>query len=233
MRKVTWAGIACMGVAAVVLLAVLLPAYWGETVAQLLAFGVFPAALVGAILAWQGRQSRRERRAQTTGAEVLPHEPWRFSAEFSTAIQDTPAWGKILLVDENPTAQMGTLAALRDLGHEAAIVTGIKAVEACSHDAYDVVLLACWSPLADCLEAAQSIRRIESPRRVPIVAISPEVIGSELRQFRDAGVDDLLVKPVRISELERAIQRWLAVQAPAAPAPASSALPEPQPGPRA
>jgi signal transduction histidine kinase/CheY-like chemotaxis protein len=124
------------------------------------------------------------------------------------------AGGRILVVDDNAVNRaviVGMLEAFDCMVVEAA--NGREAVTAASGRGFDLIFMDCQMPELDGLEATAEIRRselAEGQRRVPIVALTASALKGERERCLAAGMDDYLSKPIRQSELEDAVRRWVA-----------------------
>jgi CheY-like chemotaxis protein len=89
---------------------------------------------------------------------------------------------------------------------------GVEAIEAVKEADYDVVLMDVQMPVMDGLTAARHIRAAEDPRapRLPIVAMTANVLPEQVDRCHDAGMDDHLGKPISPAALLEAILRWTA-----------------------
>ncbi len=112
---------------------------------------------------------------------------------------------KILLVDDNEVLLTAIRGLLRLMGHITDVArNGREALEATSHNAYDVVMLDVQMPEMGGFEAARSLRQ-DYPSGTP-----PRIIGfsgesSDRESYAAAGMDDFLVKPVRPGDLARVL----------------------------
>ncbi|MBL8689438.1 MAG: PAS-domain containing protein [Rhodospirillaceae bacterium] len=124
------------------------------------------------------------------------------------------AEGRLILVaEDNPTNQMLVRRQLERLGYAADIVVdGRQGIDAYASVPYGMVITDCHMPVMDGFELTQKIRDLEhltGRSRVPIVALTANVLQGEAERCLAAGMDDYLGKPVRLGRLAETIQRWL------------------------
>jgi len=73
---------------------------------------------------------------------------------------------------------------------------------------YDVVLMDVQMPLMDGMEATQQIHaRWPGPERPWIIAMTANVMAGDRETYLGIGMDDYVSKPIRPSELERALKQ--------------------------
>lgn len=121
---------------------------------------------------------------------------------------------RVLLVEDNAVNVLVAEAMLRNLGHEVSTVTdGLQAVAWLDTDQCDLVLMDCAMPVMDGFEAAREIRRRERSSgrpRVPIVALTANVLADEREQCVQAGMDDYLAKPFEPDDIQHVVERCMA-----------------------
>lgn len=86
---------------------------------------------------------------------------------------------------------------------------GAEAVAAVGEQRYDVVLMDVQMPVMDGIEATRQIRRMERDRRMEpclIVAVTANVMAHQIEDYRTAGMDNVLAKPLRKDALRSVIQ---------------------------
>ncbi len=71
----------------------------------------------------------------------------------------------------------------------------------------DLVLMDIHMPNLDGIEATRRIREswVETERHLPIIGLTASVMKNEQQRYRDAGMDDVVAKPVEIGTLVRTI----------------------------
>jgi PAS domain S-box-containing protein len=119
---------------------------------------------------------------------------------------------KILLVEDN---EINTFLALKQLQRIGFIVSavnnGAQAVEAVSHERFDLVFMDCHMPEMDGFAATREIRRMEAggSRHLPIVAMTADARTEDHQNCLRAGMDDYVSKPTSIDSLRAVLDRWL------------------------
>jgi CheY-like chemotaxis protein len=87
---------------------------------------------------------------------------------------------------------------------------GKEAVDAMRQVSYRLVLMDCDMPVMDGFEATRQIRALEGAEAdTPIVAMTANVLRGEKEKCLGVGMNDYLAKPVRLSELESMLDKWL------------------------
>ncbi|GAC1522026.1 MAG: hypothetical protein NVS2B8_02760 [Vulcanimicrobiaceae bacterium] len=124
-----------------------------------------------------------------------------------------PRPGRILLVEDNVVNHRLALLQLQKLGYAASSAhNGIEAVQARRDRGFDLVFMDCQMPEMDGFAATREIRAYEGRTllaRVPIVAMTANARSEDRERCLEAGMDDYIAKPVRLENLEAALDRWL------------------------
>jgi CheY-like chemotaxis protein len=96
------------------------------------------------------------------------------------------------------------------LGLQADLATnGAEVLARCATRFYDVILMDCHMPVMDGYAAAGELRRRErSGRRTCIIAITADARTGARERCLEAGMDDYIVKPVRLDELRDVLRKW-------------------------
>jgi signal transduction histidine kinase/HPt (histidine-containing phosphotransfer) domain-containing protein len=117
---------------------------------------------------------------------------------------------RLLLADDNPINQKVGLSVLQKLGYRAEVVNnGKEVLKAMEQRRYDLVFLDIQMPEMDGLEAARQIRLRWPRENGPfIVAMTGNALAGDREKCLEAGMDDYITKPMRIGELQAAIELW-------------------------
>ena len=117
---------------------------------------------------------------------------------------------RLLLADDNPINQKVGLSVLHKLGYRADLANnGIEVLRALEQKVYDVLFLDVQMPEMDGLEAARQIcQRWTADRRPCIIAMTGNALLGDREKCLAAGMDDYISKPVRVVELQAALERW-------------------------
>jgi CheY-like chemotaxis protein len=117
---------------------------------------------------------------------------------------------RVLVADDSPTNVFVLTAMLRSLGLTTVTAAdGAEAVEIAAERCPALIFMDVHMPRMDGMAAAQQIRRTLRGRRVAIVAVTAYPDARHLPDFKAADFDDFLVKPVELSVVRRAVEKWM------------------------
>lgn len=129
-------------------------------------------------------------------------------------VEDTGCRLRFLLAEDNPTNQMVARALLEPLGAELRIASdGVEALEFWRSERFDLVLLDIQMPRLDGIHVARAIRAGEEAggcSRVPILALSANVMPHQIDAYLEAGMDGHVGKPIQVEKLYAAVDSALA-----------------------
>jgi signal transduction histidine kinase/DNA-binding NarL/FixJ family response regulator len=116
---------------------------------------------------------------------------------------------RILVAEDTPANQIVARAMLEKLGHRVQVVSdGGEAVAAARNGAFDLILMDVQMPGMDGYEATHRIRKLDAPvAAIPIVALTAFAQLSDREKAIAVGMSDHISKPIRIDELDAAIER--------------------------
>lgn len=104
---------------------------------------------------------------------------------------------RVLVAEDNVVDQEIVRAMLERSGYVVDLVgDGGAAMQAVQARTYDLVLMDVQMPTLDGVTATRRIRALQHPsRRVPIIALTADVMPQKIRSFADAGMSAYLAKP--------------------------------------
>jgi two-component system sensor histidine kinase/response regulator len=139
-----------------------------------------------------------------------PHAP---TLRPSTQSDQIFRGNKILLVEDNPVNQRVAQRTLQKLSAEVTIANnGAEALERIAASGFDAVLMDCQMPVMDGFTATRRIREWERSRgtkRLPIIALTANVMSEDRDNCIAAGMDAHLGKPIEPAQLIDALSRYL------------------------
>jgi len=121
---------------------------------------------------------------------------------------------RVLVAEDNIVNQTIVRKLLEEAGcHVDLAGNGREAIAHWEEARYDLILMDCQMPELDGFEATREIRKREVPgERVPIVAITANVLDKDRTHCFAAGMDDFLGKPLRLRQLQEAVSRWTSTE---------------------
>ncbi|MFK2919520.1 response regulator [Dyella koreensis] len=100
--------------------------------------------------------------------------------------------------------QLETLGWLCDV-----VADGEEALAALSARSYALLITDCHMPKMDGFELARRIRAGEMGSRLPIIALTANVLVDQERRCIEAGMDDMMAKPLRLATLADKLNHWI------------------------
>ena len=122
---------------------------------------------------------------------------------------DGPNRLPILVAEDTPANQKLVSALLERLGYAVDIAQdGTEAVEKFATGTYAMILMDMQMPRLGGCDATRRIRASESGKRIPILAMTANLLGDTIGMIRAAGMDDFIAKPVDFREFDATIRNW-------------------------
>jgi len=115
----------------------------------------------------------------------------------------------VLIVDDHPACRAICTAfcELFDFSSET-VSGGVEAVDAVSHQRFDIILMDIHMPGMGGLEAVRAIRALKGPAaRTPIIAVSTADDSNDEAHYRAQGLYTVVGKPITAARLFMAMRR--------------------------
>ncbi len=123
---------------------------------------------------------------------------------------------RVLLVEDNALNQMVATSFLQHIERDVTVVDdGAQAVEAVRQAQpgdFDAILMDMHMPLMDGLEATRQIRQRPGWEHTPIIAMTAAVLQDDQRQCQEAGMVDIIAKPIIAERLVDTLLKWIPPQ---------------------
>ena len=148
-----------------------------------------------------------------TGARVLDAE-----ACAEATLRARRISGRVLLVDDDALNRAIGAETLASFGLDVDVAEdGTAALHQVRTTLYDLVLMDLQMPVMDGLSATRAIRQLEEGARLPVVAMTANAFAEDRRACLEAGMDDVLVKPVDSGVMSATLLKWIGRRHEAAP----------------
>lgn len=128
----------------------------------------------------------------------------------------TPPPGlRILVAEDNPINVLVLRSLLDSLNADLTVASnGRDALEAVSHEAFDIILMDIQMPEMNGVEATRAIREFElacGRAPIPIIALTANVMDHQMADYLAAGMNDCVAKPLDFTTLFNVMEGALSV----------------------
>lgn len=115
----------------------------------------------------------------------------------------------VLLVEDNAINRVVATKMLEKLGHQVVEAhNGLEGVALAKSTVFDAILMDISMPELDGVSATQRIRSADGANReTAIFAVTANAMPSDIARFEEAGMTDVLIKPISLDSLARLLQR--------------------------
>lgn len=116
---------------------------------------------------------------------------------------------KLLLVEDTTTNQMVLKLMLNRMGYNVTIANnGAEALELIrQHDNFDIIFMDISMPVMDGIQATKLLRSRSYSK--PIVALTAHSLNEDKQKCLDAGMDDVVMKPIKSKTIQTVINKYL------------------------
>jgi len=144
------------------------------------------------------------------GSKATKHSPSLPTGELEAILKRDYAGHRILLVEDEAINREITRLLLEDAGQVVDTAEdGVVAVAQASQCDYDLILMDMQMPRMDGLEATRKIRCAPHNSHTPILAFTANAFVEDKVRCYEAGMNDVITKPVLPRVLFEALQKWL------------------------
>ena len=118
---------------------------------------------------------------------------------------------KVLIAEDSTVIQNITKRVLQFQNFEiTAVKNGKQVLQKLENTTFDIVLMDINMPLMDGMECARQIRQLDDEEKanIPIVAITGNAKNYTMDDFKKAGIDEYLPKPLNFDQLVNTVKRY-------------------------
>ena len=118
----------------------------------------------------------------------------------------------ILIVDDNEINCMVAEEMLRPLEMQMETASdGQQAVELVRKKQYDLIFMDHLMPVMNGIEATETIRKLDGAyyKKVPIVALTGNTAKEQREEYKQAGMNDYLSKPLDMMDMYKIVRKWI------------------------
>ncbi len=132
----------------------------------------------------------------------------------ATHAADDPVWGgkRVLCVDDNENNRRIAELLLGKFGIDVTVcASGEEAIDLCSIQAFDVILMDIVMPDMDGMETLRRLRAdLECPNKAtPAIALTAKLSNEDLANYSAVGFEGVASKPINVRELAQAIAPFM------------------------
>ncbi|REL25359.1 response regulator [Thalassotalea euphylliae] len=131
------------------------------------------------------------------------------------AKQESLAGAKLLLVEDNKMNQELACELLANADIEVVVAdNGQIAVDLVKSQYFDGVLMDCQMPIMDGYTATAEIRALSEFADLPIIALTANVMASDLERVKACGMNAHIGKPINVGQMFNTLARWITPASP-------------------
>lgn len=158
---------------------------------------VTPSTLLDAILIAMGRK--------------ISHESRSIDRELETQMAAQSLSGaKVLLVEDNEINQELAWELLTKNGLKIRLANdGREALQKLTEETFDGVLMDCQMPVMDGYSATREIRKQAHLQKLPVIAMTANVMAGDRDKVIQCGMNDHIGKPINVKEMFTTMAKWI------------------------
>ncbi|WP_421877795.1 response regulator [Marinoscillum sp.] len=119
---------------------------------------------------------------------------------------------KILVAEDSSVIQNLTKKILTLQNYQiSAVKNGKQVIDKLGSEEYDLILLDIHMPVMDGMECARAIRQMNgAAANIPIIAITGNANNYSMEDFKEAGINEFVPKPLNYDNLVTVVNNYLA-----------------------
>lgn len=119
---------------------------------------------------------------------------------------------KILVAEDSSVIQNLTKKILTLQNYQiSAVKNGKQVIDKLSSETFDLILMDIHMPQMDGMECARTIRAMDTDAaNIPIIAITGNANNYSMEDFKEAGIDEFIPKPLNYDNLVTVVNNYLA-----------------------
>lgn len=118
---------------------------------------------------------------------------------------------KVLVAEDSSVIQNLTKKILQMQNFEiTSVKNGQEVLDILQTDHFDIILMDINMPVMDGMECSRNIRAMADPEKaqIPIVAITGNAPNYSIDEFKEAGINDYLPKPLNFDTLVETVKKY-------------------------
>jgi signal transduction histidine kinase/DNA-binding response OmpR family regulator len=149
--------------------------------------------------------------SKVSGRSVLSSGKYKvISAQLNPELISQIRGARMLLVEDNEINRQVAQELLEGFGIDVTIAeNGEEAIVMLEEAQFDGVLMDMQMPVMDGVTATRLIRKTPKLSKLPIIALTANVMVSEQNEFLDAGITDHIAKPIDPDRLVATLAKWV------------------------
>lgn len=190
--------------------------------------------VVDGILAKPFQQSKLlEAISKVSGRSVLSTGKFKLiSAQLNPELIYQIRGARLLLVEDNEINRQVAQELLEGFGLDVTTAeNGEQAIALLNAAQFDGVLMDMQMPVMDGMTATREIRKIPQFAKLPVIALTANVMVSEQNKFLEAGITDHIGKPIDPDQLATTLAKWVRPTRATGNVPAGQTIPNSAPEP--
>ena len=161
----------------------------------------------------------------TLPQKVKDNRPSNYKNDHSVIVRENDEFkisfkaptARVMIVDDNKVNLHVAFEIMKRFGFEATMIdNGAEAINRIEEHLinYDIIFMDHMMPFMDGVETTERIRALDSQyaKEIPIVALTANAIKGVEKQFKEAGMNDYLSKPIHVNQLNDILKRWLPLE---------------------